>query len=247
MALSKIKERSIEDAAITTTKIADDAVATAKLADNAVSGAKFSGTQGVTLPTITGISPTVITNDATNITITGANYASIPRVQVINTATGIWYNVNTVTFNNATSLTVNLTLSVDASTYRIRVENPDGGSVISAANALTVSDAPTWTTASGSLGSFAGAFSGTIATLATSGDTPITYSETTNVLTNTSLAKCALNSSTGAITTTDFDANAGTARTHTFTIRATDAQSQTTDREFTLTSSYGATGSGGFN
>ena len=66
----------------------------------------------------------------------------------------------------------------------------------------------------------------------------ITYSETTNVLTNASLANCSLNSSTGAITSTDFDGSSTSARTHTFTIRATDTQGQTSDREFTLTSSY---------
>ena len=165
---------------------------------------------------------------------------------MINTATGIWYSVNTVTRDSATQLTVNLALAVDAGTYRIRVENPDGNSGISAASFLTVSDAPVWTTSSGSLGSAAGGFSGTVATVAATGDT-VTYSETTSVLTNASLANCALNSSTGAITTTNFDNNNGTARTHTFTIRATDAQSQTSDREFTLTSSYGATGGGQFN
>jgi len=199
-----------------------------------------------TKPVVSSVSPTVITNDAQNIVITGTDFVAIPRVDVINTATGIWYSVNTVTRDSATQLTVNLALAVDAGTYRIRVENPDGNSGISAASFLTVSDAPVWTTSSGSLGSAAGAFSGTVATVAATGDT-VTYSETTSVLTNASLANCALNSSTGAITTTNFDNNSGTARTHTFTIRATDAQSQTADREFTLTSSYGATGGGQFN
>ena len=199
-----------------------------------------------TKPTVTGVSPAVITNDAQNITLTGTNFVAIPRVDVINTATGIWYSVNTVTHNSATSLTVNLTLAVDAGTYRIRVENPDGNSGISAASFLTVSDAPVWTTSAGSLGTVAGNSSGSIATVAATGDT-VTYSETTNVLTNASLAKCSLNSSTGVISSTDFDNNSGTARTHTFTLRATDAQGQTTDREFTLTSSYGATGGGQFN
>jgi len=199
-----------------------------------------------TKPTVTGVSPTVITNDAQNITLTGTNFVAIPRVDVINTATGIWYSVNTVTHNSATSLTVNLTLAVDAGTYRIRVENPDGNSGISAASFLTVSDAPVWTTSAGSLGTVAGNSSGTIATVAATGDT-VTYSETTNVLTNASLANCSLNSSTGVITSTDFDGSSTTARTHTFTLRATDAQGQTTDREFTLTSSYGATGGGQFN
>ena len=161
-------------------------------------------------------------------------------------STGIWYSANTVQRDSATQLTVNLALAVDAGTYRIRVENPDGNSGISAASFLTVSDAPVWTTSSGSIGSASGAFSGTVATVAATGDT-VAYSETTNVLTNASLANCALNSSTGVITTSDFDGSSTTARTHTFTIRATDAQSQTSDREFTLTSSYGATGGGQFN
>jgi len=199
-----------------------------------------------TKPAVTGVSPAVITNDAQNITLTGTNFVAIPRVDVINTATGIWYSVNTVTHNSATSLTVNLTLAVDAGTYRIRVENPDGNSGISAASFLTVSDAPVWTTSAGSLGSAAGAFSGTLATVAATGDS-IAYTETTNVLENASLAKCSLNSSTGVISSTDFDNNSGTARTHTFTIRATDAQGQTSDREFTLTSSYGALGGAQFN
>ena len=199
-----------------------------------------------TKPVVSSVAPTVITNDAQNIVITGTDFVAIPRVDVINTATGIWYSVNTVTRDSATQLTVNLALAVDAGTYRIRVENPDGNSGISAASFLTVSDAPVWTTSAGTLGTVAGDFSGTVATVAATGDT-VAYSETTNVLTNASLANCALNSSTGVITTSDFDGSSTTARTHTFTIRATDAQSQTADREFTLTSSYGATGGGQFN
>ena len=190
-----------------------------------------------TKPVVSSVSPSVITNDATDIVITGTDFTAIPRVDIINTATGIWYSVNTVTHDSATQLTVNLTLSVDAGTYRIRVENPDGLAGLSGANFLTVSDAPTWSTSAGSLGSKSGGLNGAVATVSASGDT-IVYSETTNVLTNASLANCSLNSSTGAITTTDFDGSSTTARTHTFTIRATDAQGQTSDREFTLTSAY---------
>jgi hypothetical protein len=190
-----------------------------------------------TKPAISSVSPSVITNDAQNIVITGTNFTAIPRVEIINTATGIWYSASTVTRDSATQLTVNLTLGVDAGTYRIRVENPDGLAGLSGANFLTVSDAPTWSTSAGSLGSKAGGLNGAVATVSASGDT-ITYAETTNVLTNASLANCSLNSSTGAITTSDFDGSSTSSRTHTFTIRATDAQGQTSDREFTLTSSY---------
>tara|TARA_Y100000589_G_scaffold77893_1_gene71652 strand:- start:68 stop:1630 length:1563 start_codon:yes stop_codon:yes gene_type:complete len=190
-----------------------------------------------TKPVVSSVSPNVISNNATDITITGTDFISIPRVDLINTATGIWYSVNTVTFNSTTSLTANITLPVDGNTYRIRVENPDGLAGLSSANFLTVSDAPVWTTSAGSLGTVAGNFNGTVATVAATGDS-ITYSETTNVLTNSSLANCSLDPSTGVITSTDFDGSSTSPRTHTFTIRATDAQGQTTDREFNLTSSY---------
>jgi hypothetical protein len=118
-----------------------------------------SVTVGETKPTITSISPSTIDNTESTITITGSNFISGTQVEFINTATGIWYPASTITFNNSTSLTITITLSVDAQ-YRMRIENPDGNAVISTTNILTVSDAPTWTTASGSLGSFAGDFSG---------------------------------------------------------------------------------------
>jgi hypothetical protein len=129
--------------------------------------------------------------------------------------------------------------------YFIIITNPNGQSVRSTTQ-LSTSAAPVWTTSAGSLGTIAGNFSGTVATVAATGDT-IAYSEVTNVLTNASLANCALNSSTGVITTTDFGGAATTAQTYTFTLRATDAQAQTTDREFSLTSSYGFDNSGQFN
>ena len=211
-----------------------------------IAEARLSNAPAETKPAVSSVSPTTITNSASSITITGTDFVAIPRVDIINTATGIWYSANTVQRDSATQLTVNVTLPVSASTYRIRVENPDGNSGISAASFLTASEVPTWTTEAGSLGTIAGAFSGTVATVVASGDSALTYSETTSVLTNASLAKCAL-SSGGVITTTDFDNSHGTARTHTFTIRVTDAEGQTADREFTLTSSYGASGGGQFN
>jgi len=201
-----------------------------------------------TNPTLSSISPDTITNAQTSITITGSNFASVPQVEFLNPSTGIWYVAETVTFNNSTSLTVQTTLTVDG-TYKIRIENPDGLAVISSTNILTVSDAPTWTTAAGTLGTIAGDFSGTVATVVATSDSAVTYSEVTSplVLTNAAQANCSLNSSTGVITTTDFGGASTTATTYNFTIRATDAEGQTADRSFSLTSSYGATGGGQFN
>ena len=225
-----------------TAKITTGTFADARIAASSVS----QHVTGEVKPTVTGVSPDTIPNTASSITITGTNFSVGVRVNALNTATGIWYSANTVQRDSATQLTVNITLPVNATTYRIRVENPDGNAGLSSASFLTASAAPTWTTSAGSIGTIAGNFSGTVATVAGTGDSTLAYSETTSVLTNASLAKCTLNSSTGVITTTSFDNNHGTARTHTFTLRITDAEGQTSDREFTLTSSYGSTGGAGF-
>ena len=248
---------------VTSNKIVDATVANADLAgsiDNAkltnssitINGSAValggSVTVGETKPTISSISPDTIDNTEATITITGANFVSVPQVEFLNPSTGIWYTASTVTFNNSTSLTVQATLSVDA-TYKIRIENPDGNAVLSSTNILTVSDAPTWTTSAGSLGTFAGDTSGTLATVVATSDSAVTYSEVTSplVLTNAAQANCSLNPSTGVITTTDFGGSSTTATTYNFTIRATDAEGQTADRSFSLTSSYGATGGAQFN
>ena len=225
-------------------------IANAALANSAItingSAVSLGGsvTVGETKPTISGISPSTIENTATNVVITGTNFVSVPQVDAIS-STGAVTIANSVSFTSATSITANFTIAVDG-TYFIRVENNDGNAVRSSSALLTVSDAPGWTTSAGSLGTIAGNFSGTVATVAASGDT-VTFSETTSVLTNASQANCTLNSSTGVITTTDFGGASTTPTTYNFTLRATDAQGQTADRAFSLTSSFRATGSGGFN
>jgi hypothetical protein len=206
----------------------------------AIDGSNLTGV-AETKPTISSISPSTITNAQTSITITGANFESIPRVEALNPSTGIWYNADTVSYSNSTSLTVQFTLAVDAE-YRLRIENPNGLAVLSG-NILTVSDAPTWTTAAGTLGTFEGNFSGTLATVVATSDSAVTYSE---VGSNLATANVTL-SSGGVLSTTDFGGSSTIATTYNFTIRATDAEGQTADRSFSLTSSYGATGGAQFN
>ncbi len=199
---------------------------------------------GETKPTISSISPTVITNDSTAVTITGTNYVSIPTVDAIST-TGAIVAASAVSFTSATVIVATLTLPIDG-TYFIRIENNDGNAVRSNTALLTVSDNPVWTTNSGSLGTIAGNFSGTVATVAASGES-VTFSETTSVLTNASQANCSLNSSTGVITTSDFGGSSTSATTYNFTLRATDSQGQTADRAFSLTSLYDIANSGRFD
>ena len=196
-------------------------------------------------PTVANVSQTIAPATATTINITGTGFVSIPSVEFVNGSTGAITNANTVSFTNATTLSVNVTLALG--NYYVRVENPDGNAGRSTNNIITASTAPSFSTAAGSLGTIAGDFSGTVATVAGSSDSSITFSEVTNVLTNASQANCTLNSTTGVITTSDFGGSSTTATTYNFTLRITDAEAQTVDRAFSLTSSFGATGGGQFN
>ena len=250
--MSEVKVNKISPRTGTTFTIGDsgDTVSTAgNISANAVTATSLTvngeSVAALQNPTISSISPDTITNAQTSITITGANFVSVPIVEA-QSSTGVIVPADSVTFNNSTSLTCDFTLTTDG-TYYIRIENNDGLAVRSSTALLTVSDAPTWTTAAGTLGTIAGDFSGTVATVAATSDSAITYSETTSVLTNAAQANCSLNSTTGVITTTDFGGSSTTATTYNFTLRATDAEGQTADRNFSLTSSYGATGGGQFN
>ena len=210
----------------------------------AISGANLTNLPAEVKPTVGSINPSVIENTASDVVITGTNFVSVPYVDAVS-STGAITPANSVTYTSGTSITANFTLPVDG-TYYLRVENPDGNAVRSSSALLTVSDAPAWTTGAGSLGTIAGNFSGTVATVAATGDS-VAYTETTSVLTNAGQANCSLNSATGVITTSDFGGSATSATTYSFTLRATDAQGQTSDRNFTLTSSYIISNSGRYD
>ena len=183
---------------------------------------------GETKPTITGISPSVIENTQTAVTITGTNYVNTPIVEAIN-STGAITAADSVSFTNATTLVTNFTLPVDG-TYFIRVENNDGNAVRSGTAILTVSDAPAWQTAAGSLGSVGAGESMSFTVSATNA--------TAYAVQSGSLpGGASLNTSTGAITGTESGATQDT--TYNFTIRATDAQAQTADRAFSIAVTVG--------
>jgi hypothetical protein len=211
---------------------------------NQVIATNGSGTlsfaDSITFPTISSISPTVIDNNAANVVITGTNFkdsSTPPFVDAINSSTGAIVTANSVTFTSATSVTANFTLPVDG-TYFLRLENNDGIACRSGTALLTVSDAPAWTTAAGSLGtvSAAGTINFTVAA---------TNATTFGVQSGALPGGASLNTSTGAITGTESGSTATT--TYTFTIRATDAEGQTADRQFTITISHGASGGAQFN
>ena len=193
---------------------------------------------GVSGPTISGVSPSTIPNGATNVTISGGGFVTIPGVEA-QASSGAIVTANTVAFTNATTIVANFTLPVDGS-YFVRVENPDGLAVRSSSAILTVSDAPTWNTTSGTLGSFAAGAS-VSASVSASGDATLAYSKVSGSFPG----GCSINSSTGAITGTESGASAST--TYNFTLRVTDGQSQTADRAFSITIEVGMANSGQFN
>ena len=193
-------------------------------------------------PTITTSSAVIAPSTEASFTLAGTNFQSVPIVELIS-STGAITRASAVTFNNATSLTVTTNLS--AGSYFVRVENNDGGAVRSSSAILTVSAAPTWSTSAGSLG--------TIAAGATQSFTLLAYDDDSTAVTSYSLQSGSLpggftldgDSSIGTISGTETGSTSTT--TYSFTIRATDNESQTTDRAFTITVSHGASGGGQFN
>ena len=191
----------------------------------AIDGSNLTGVTE-TKPTISNISPSTITNSQTQIVITGTNFQVTPNVEFIS-STGTIIFADTITRNSATQLTVNATLTTDG-TYFIRIENPNGLAVRSSTALLSVSDAPTWSTASGSLGDVYFTLSGSF-TVSASSDSAITYSKTSG----TFPSGLTLNTSTGVISGTE-NSGSSSATTFNFTIRATDAENQTADRAFSI-------------
>ena len=203
------------------------------------SGVSLGGSvtiQGETRPTFSSISPSVIENTQTTVTISGGNFVSVPLVTAINSSTGSLTVADEVSFSSASSIAAKFTLPVDG-TYLLYIENPDGNAVQTSA-VLTVSDAPGWTTAAGSLGSFSGGDSISVTVAATNATS---FSKTSG----TFPGGLSLNTSTGVISGTESGATSDT--TFSFTLRATDAQGQNADRAFTITINLGANNSGQFN
>ena len=193
---------------------------------------------GETKPTVADVSQTIAPDSATTINITGTNFVTVPIVEFIKTD-GAITRPNSVSFTNATTLSVNVTLATGS--YHVRIENPDGNAGRSTNNILTASTAPPFSTSAGSLGSVAAGDSVSI-DVDGSSDSTVAFSETTSVLTSNANTPAAtmnltLNSSTGVISGTAPSPTSET--TYNFTLRLTDAESQTVDRAFSITVTVG--------
>lgn len=248
MAKTKVTAPGIADDAVTVNKLPNTSVTNAKLVNDSITingtvvslGGTIADVGVQAYPTVTGVSPAVITNAQTSVTVTGTNFVSIPIVEAINTS-GAIITADSVVYVSATSLTVTFTLPVDG-TYYIRVENVTTGLAGRSSSAfLNVSDAPAWVTAAGSLGTFPGGSAIPTQTLTATGAT--SFAKTTGTLT----AGLTLTTGSGSCTITGTQTAHTSAATDTFTVRATDAEGQTTDREFSISYSFTMGQSGGFN
>ena len=257
-----------KDSSVTTTKLAADAVTSSKIADGTIVNADINNsaaiaitklassaitingsavslggsvTVGETKPTITSTSLIIPPSSATSVTIAGTNFASsstvVPIVEAINSTGGVT-RASVVSWASATSISA--TFNLAQGDYRVRVENPDGNAAVSANAILQSTPAPTWSTAAGNIATIAGGASiGSVSVVATS-DSAVTYAKTSGTLPGgISIA------SNGSFSGTESGSTATT--TYTFDVTATDAESQTAVRQFTITISHGATGGGQFN
>ena len=244
---NSVSTAKIVDSNITTAKINNSAVTDAKIATvaaskltgalPAISGANLTNLPAETKPTIGSISPSVIENTQTAVTITGTNFISVPQVEAIN-STGAIVAADSITFTSATQIVATFTLPVDG-TYFLRVENNDGNAVRSGSAILTVSDAPAWTTAAGSI--YTGGSVVSTITLSATGATSFA------VTTGSVPTGLTFTSGTGSCTIQGTQTEFSAAATKNFSITATDAEGQTAVRAFSMSFTFGMSGSGGFN
>jgi hypothetical protein len=154
------------------------------------------------------------------ITLTGANFAAGAQVVINGNAASV------VSVVNSTTITFTAPPNPTGS-YILYVLNTDGATTL-AVPGLQYSGTPAWTTAAGTLGSPNKQSSFTVNLTAT-GDAPVTYSLYSGSLP----AGLTLTANTGVISGTT--PNLSVETTYNFTIRATDAQRQDTNRAFSIT------------
>ncbi len=197
-------------------------------ADGVLSAAKGgTGTTtgaGSSTPTISAIGYSgddTATNPAggATITLTGTNFAAGAKVLINTTPVGV------VTVVSATQITFTAP-QLAAGSYILYVVNSDGSTAI-AVPGIQYSGTPAWTTAAGSLGT-GYETSAVSTTVSAASDSAVTYS----VVSGTLPSGVTINSS-GTISGTSPLVAGST--TYTFTVRATDAENQDTDRSFSLT------------
>lgn len=230
---------------VETADIADGAVTSDKLAAGAAvpsqtgNAGKFLTTDGTNSswatipeqPIVSSVSPTSFNGaSGTEFTISGFNFASGAVVSFVGND-GTLYAANTTTFVSSTQLTATTPqdLLVANEPYGIKVTLLTGANT-TATGLIDAGGAPTWVTASGSLGSVAETASANFTISATDPEGgSVTYSITSGSLPS----GLSLNGSTGAITGTAPSVDNDT--TSTFTAQAADSVGNSSTRQFSIT------------
>ena len=187
------------------------------------------------LGNVTVTSDTIITPRITTIAYPGDDTAADPAGGQTITLTGTGFVVGASVFINGSvvgvvsvvsSTTITFTSPANVTgSYVIYVVNPDGSTAI-AIPGIQYSGTPNWTTAAGTLGNVyeTASFNQTVTA---TGDAPITYSVVTG-----SIPPGSTFNANGTITGTSQLSASPT--TYSFTVRATDAQLQDTNRAFSI-------------
>ena len=198
---------------------------------------------GATSPTVTASSTIAPAGGIT--TITGTNFTAQSTVDIF-TSTGVVTEASKVAFTSSTSIAATIPATA-AGNYFVRVTNNIGGIGASGSALLLISDGPSWQTAAGSVGSAnAGATWSSIVLTAT-GDNPITYTEAPGTANALSVMGLSLANSSNTAVLTGTATTPASTTSYNFTIRATDNDSQSTDRTFSVTINVGLTGGTQFN
>ena len=201
-----------------------------------------------TQPTISSFTPTVVDADVGGtITVSGGNFASIPKVE-LQRSNGAVQSAASVTFTNAgqISFTTGTAGLTNGQNVRILITNPDGNAVRSATD-LVISDGPVAVTTSLPNGSSGASYSENIDF---TGDSAVTISQ--SVVSGSLPPGISIGTTSNPAGSTYRAVISGTLPTpasetqYSFTVRATDAQGQTTDQALSITVTVGINNAGGF-
>ena len=176
-------------------------------------------------PTITNISPTALdTAGGQTITVTGTNFATSGTVSVSVGGTV----ASSVSIVSATSLTFT-SPAKSAGDYELKITNQSN---LSGVITISYSADPSWNTAVDTViaEDTQGSSVNITNVTASEGSDTIDYSEVTSVLSGIGMT---LNTTTGAITGT-LPTGITADTIYTFTLRATDDENQTADRQFKI-------------
>jgi len=252
MAISKIKKNSlttgiIDEEMVTADVITEQTELSAGAASNdsilvydTSAGAlkKITQTNFLNFPTVSSVSPTnVVSGDGTGnhtFVITGSGFTGATANLINASGTAISFASQTV--DSATQITgviAKSNLPGSGEPYDVRVA-AGSGLQTTLENQINIDQSPVYSTAAGSLGTVADGSRGSASFTILAAD-PESAGDVVYTLESGSLpAGCSLASQSSGCVLSGFNA-VGSSTTSTFTIRAKDAASNVSDREFTIT------------